>query len=656
VRRALSLLLALVPLALAPAASAQAWQPPAPSSALAPLEPVSNGPIAFPSATAPKIVIGVAPGADLDAVAAALQPYTSSLVLERAVGEISLVASNGAAVADIAAHDPRIAFAQPQRTWSQLADPADAVDPNTGVAFDWQYDAVNAGPALAAVGGGSSTPIAIVDSGLDTAQPDLAGRPLPGFDATGTDGTVADTDGHGTFVTGLIAMVDGNGIGGKGIGGTTPVLPVRATIDGQYTDTALITGITWAADHGAGVINLSLGGPTDDPALDRAIDYATSKNVLVVASAGNSNTTQEHDQTMYPAAYVGGSAGGWSIGLSVGATMPNGQVASFSTHNSAVSIAAPGAGPSTCELGVYSTIPVSTSATEWDDTSDPCNSVFSTDPANPLLGRFAYGQGTSFSAPIVSAVAALARKANPRLTPAQVADVLRRSAHQTTGTGWNEYTGAGVVDAAAAVSLAALYDTAPPVVSLTAAAKLGAVQVDLTANDVANAGEALAGGVTLGLETSTDGVTYSPLVLPGVASIHQLIPTAHAIWVRATVCDADRNCAQQVVGPTTPLVAPGSPVAKVHSSVHLHVVAHKHRRLSLRLALGSGVNGKAVVQVESWTGKTWRAFDRVSLGFGKSRTITKKVAKSGRYKLRARVMAGPSFLGAVSGPVSLRVR
>jgi subtilisin family serine protease len=656
VRRALSLLLVLVPLALAPAASAQAWQPPVASSSLAPLEPISDGPLAFPSRSAPQIVIGVAAGADLDAVAAALRPFSSSLVLERAVGEIALVASNGAAVADLAANDPRIAFAQPQRTWSQLAEPADAVDPSTGVAYDWQYDAVNAGPALAAVGGGSSTPIAVVDSGVDAAQPDLRGL-LPGFDATGGDGTVADTDGHGTFVTGLIAMVDGNGIGGRGIGGTTPVLPVRATIDGRYSDTALIAGITWAADHGAGVINLSLGGPTDDPALDRAIDYATAENVLVVASAGNSNTTQQHDAPIYPAAYVGGSGGGWSVGLSVGATMPNGQVASFSTHNSAVSLAAPGASPSTCELGVYSTIPVSSTATEWDDTSNACNSIFSTDPGNALLGRFAYGQGTSFSAPIVSAVAALARKANPRLTPSQVADVLRRSAHQTTGSGWNEYTGAGVVDAAAAVQLAALYDTAPPVIALTSDAKLGAVQVDLTADDAANAGEALAGGVTLGLETSTDGATYTPLVLPGTASIHQLIPTTRAVWVRATVCDADHNCAQQTIGPTVPLVSPGSPAAKTRSSVQLHLVGRAHRKLRLRLALGKGVSGgKAVVQVESWTGKTWRAFDRVSLGFGKSRTITKKVAKTGRYKLRARLMAGPSFLGAVSGPVELRVR
>ena len=177
--------------------------------------------------------------------------------------------------------------------------------PSTGLAYDWQYDAVQAGPAIAAVGGGSSTIVAVVDSGVDVAQPDLAGRLLPGYDATRGDGTVFDSVGHGTFVAGLISMVDGNGIGAKGVAGATRVLPVRASVDGSFTDDATVRGITWAADNGAGVINLSLGGPGDDPALDRAIDYATAKGALVVASAGNSGN-DPGNPVDYPAAYVGG--------------------------------------------------------------------------------------------------------------------------------------------------------------------------------------------------------------------------------------------------------------------------------------------------------------------------------------------------------------
>jgi subtilisin family serine protease len=656
--RAVLVLAALALLALPAGASARAWQPPASPDALTPISPIQSGPLVFPARSAPRIIVGVAPGADLDAVAAALRPFASSLTILRPVGEIALQASNGAAVADLAARDPRIAFAEPDRSLHAFADPADSIDVATGFPFDWQYDAVQAGPALAAVGGGSSTIVAVVDTGVDVNQPDLAGRLLPGFDATGTGGGVFDNVGHGTFVAGLIAMVDGNGIGGKGVAGNTRVLPVRVSTDAtNISDAALISGITWAADNGAGVINLSLGGDTDDASLDRAIDYAASKNVLVVASAGNSNTQVDQDATEYPAAYVGGVTGGWSIGLSVGATMPNNQVASFSTHNAEVSISAPGAGGTGCSFGVFSTIPVSTLSTEWDDTSDPCNSIFDTDVTNPLLGRFAYGEGTSFSAPIVSAVAALARQANPALTPGQLADVLRRSATQTMGTGWNESTGAGIVNAAAAVALAPTYDTLGPALSFTAVPKIGGVQTDLTATDVASPGETPAGGLSIGLEESRDGVNYGPYVLPGPATIHQLIGVAVPIWLRATACDANHNCTQQVLGPVGQLAAPiAPPPSKARSTVQLRILSHKHNRLKLRVALGAGAGGSAIVQVESWTGKTWSAFGRVSVPFGKSRTITSRVRKKGRYRLRAHVLAGNTFLAAFSGPVSLRLK
>ena len=217
--------MAVLVLAAPAVAGAETWNPAAPATqTLAPLEPMAAGAtLAFPSPTAPRIIVGVAPGADLDAVAAELRPYASSLRIERAVGEVSLEASNGAAVAELAAHDPRIAFAQPDATLAAQADQFDSVDPATGILYDWQYDAVQAGPAIAAVGGGSSTIVAIVDSGVDVGQPDLAGRILPGYDATQTDQTVTDLVGHGTFVAGLISMVDGNGIGGKGVAGATNV-------------------------------------------------------------------------------------------------------------------------------------------------------------------------------------------------------------------------------------------------------------------------------------------------------------------------------------------------------------------------------------------------------------------------------------------------
>ena len=648
---------ALIPVLLvaAPAtAAAHAWNPgPAGGDALAPLEPISAGsPLVFPSRSAPRIIVGVASGADLDAVAAELRPYASELQILRAVGELSLEASNGAAVADLAARDARIAFAQPDRMLSAQADQFDTVDPVTGILYDWQYDDVQAGPAIAAVGGGSSTIVAIVDSGIDLGQPDLAGRILPGYDATQTDQTVTDLVGHGTFVAGLISMVDGNGIGGKGVAGATNVLPIRASLDTGFRENATIAGITWAADHGAGVINLSLGGPNDDPALDRAIDYAAARNVLVVASAGNDGDTSG-SQANYPASYVGGVDGGWSIGLSVGATMPTNQIASFSTHNDNVSISAPGAGPSGCSFGDFSTLPTNNLDTEWD-TADACNSVFYTSPAHVALeGRWGYGEGTSFAAPIVSGVAALVRQANPTLGAAQVADVLRRSATQTLGTGWNQFTGAGIVNATAAVKLAQVYDTTPPVATLTAVPRVGGIQVDVTAVDAVDAGKTPANGLTTRLATSADGTNYTTAVSATAGELHQLVATSGPTWFQSTVCDANRNCASNVSGPLNALVA--APVA--HPSLKLRVVKSARRKLMVSVSLGKGAaGGEVVVQIETWTGKRWRAFDRVGVTFGKTVTRTEHVHRRGRYRLRARLAAGPSYRQATSHPVTLHVK
>ena len=332
-------------------------------------------PAPVPVALGPAHHRGRRAGCDLDAIAAELRPYASSLQILRAVGEVSLVASNGAAVADLVARDPRIAFASPDRTLTAQADPFDAVDPATAIPYDWQYDAVQAGPALAAAGGGSSTVVAIIDSGVDVGQPDLAGHLLPGYDATGSDGTVTDEVGHGTFVTGLVAMVDGNGIGGKGIGGGTMVLPIRASLDTGFRETVTIAAVIWAADNGAGVINLSLGGSDDDPALDRAIDYAAARTCSSSRRrATTAYTTGEPGQLpggVRRRRPGGGGGTGWSIGLSVGATMPDDQLASFSTpqpvRHGRRSRRRRASG---CALGVFSTLPTNVITTEWDD-SDP---------------------------------------------------------------------------------------------------------------------------------------------------------------------------------------------------------------------------------------------------------------------------------------------
>ena len=127
-------------------------------------------------------------------------------------------------------------------------------------------------------------------------------------------------------------------------------------------------------------------------------------------------------------------------------------MASFSNHNEFVSLAAPGASGGSCEFGVFSTLPANT-GTEWDNPKS-CSRVVTEAGA-----RYAYGEGTSFAAPIVSGLAALAWQAERGLASEQVAEVMVRSANRG---GWNEFTGAGVVDGKNAVDIAALYDVIGP--------------------------------------------------------------------------------------------------------------------------------------------------------------------------------------------------
>ncbi len=149
------------------------------------------------------------------------------------------------------------------------------IDPSTGIPYSWAFDAVNAGPAIAAVGGGSSFPVGIIDTGVDTSEPDLAGRIATlRHDASGGE-DVTDKVGHGTMVAGVIAMVAGNGIGGRGIAGATQIVPIRVSTTGLFFSDAVAQSIVWAVDHGVRVVNMSLGGTElVSPALSRAMAYA----------------------------------------------------------------------------------------------------------------------------------------------------------------------------------------------------------------------------------------------------------------------------------------------------------------------------------------------------------------------------------------------
>ena len=245
---------------------------------------------------------------------------------------------------------------------------------------------------------GSGVRVAVIDSGVDRTHRDL-GRVLPGVDFV-DGGRVTDPNGHGTFVSGVVAAVRGNGRGIAG-GSRATILPIRALDSRGYgRDSTIARGIRWAVGHGADIINLSLGGSRTSPVLADALRVAERREVLVVASSGNSGGTKKS----YPAATP--------TVLAVGATDDVDRLTWFSQHGDWVDLVAPG----------------------WNITS--------TVPGD----RYATGSGTSFSAPLVSAAAALLVGKHPRWPADRLRSVLLAGTADTGPVGPDTFTGFGTVD------------------------------------------------------------------------------------------------------------------------------------------------------------------------------------------------------------------
>ena len=493
-----------------------------------------------------QVLVGVRAHAALPAVAGRLRRLGARPRPFHTIGVLAAAVPSGAAVARALGADPRVAYIERDRRLELAIDPFDTVDApwGSGIKYTWAFDAVRATDAIAAAGGGSDRTVAVIDTGLDLSHPEFAGRVARTYDTAYGDGEVTDEIGHGTFVSGLIAAIDGNGIGGKGVAGATRVIAVRASRDGGFTVGELIAGIDFAIRNGARVINMSLAGEDFTVSQARALEAAFLNDVLPVAASGNEG--QRNNPLGFPAAAVGGRRGGKGIGLSVSATRPDGSWADFSSHNDYVSLAAPGAGSSGCEFGVFSTLPA-TYSTAWDS-FDSCSRVYTQGGA-----RFAYGEGTSFSAPIAAGIAALAWQVEPRLASEQVAEVLVRSASQTVGSGWNEFTGAGVVDGAAAAALARSYDVSAPSPRGRARRRgPGAVGVRVTrTRDRTEPGRELAGRVRYGLLVSRDGgQRYSVAVGQRRRPFRKRLRLSgrRANVLVATACDGNGNCALKRLG------------------------------------------------------------------------------------------------------------
>lgn len=333
---------------------------------------------------------------------------------------------------------PGVRFVERLAAREQHVEPALSLPAGRVLPWEWQYavtreDAVPPWVLRAA----SAMTIGVVDSGADLTAPDLAEKAPATYNVRTGSADVTDTLGHGTFVSALAAGSTTNNEGIAGFGGDARLLVVKAAAaDGSFTDLDEANGIVYAVDHGARVLNLSLGGPNTSTTERRAIDYAAAHGVLLVVAAGNE--AQAGNPVEYPAALVQpvGSKGVGGVGLAVGASTISGTRAQFSNVGSYISLVAPGD-------GVFSAVATGAALARFPRVALP----------GSLAGEYGYASGTSFSAPEVSGAAALVWAANPLLDAAGVAEVLKASA---SGNGvWNADVGYGVIDVGDAVALAA---------------------------------------------------------------------------------------------------------------------------------------------------------------------------------------------------------
>jgi hypothetical protein len=291
--------------------------------------------------------------------------------------------------------------------------------------------------------------VAVVDSGSGP-HPDLVENLLPGRSIIGTvetqDGRDIDASGHGTHVSGIIAAVANNGIGGSGVAPNAKILPIQVLDQaGQGDARDVAAGVRFAADNGARVINLSLGGATESSSLTQAITYANDKGVLVVAAAGNGGAA---DKPKWPASL--------DLTLAVTAVDQANNATSFDQRGDYIDISAPGTSILSTSRGIYKP--------EKCLTDEP---------------RMCFESGTSMAAGFVAGAAALLFAAEPRVTNAQVRDILLRTATDIGEPGRDVTFGAGLINMVAA--LAELQRMYPPIAAPQLAA-VGHVGETLVAN------------------------------------------------------------------------------------------------------------------------------------------------------------------------------
>ena len=334
-------------------------------------------------------------------------------------GAVQATMAGLSATADVQIVHVRLFFPCVLRGYASKRLPNDPLYPQ-----QWAYAHINAPQAWYTTVGDGGPIVAVLDTGVDLTHPDLAANLVPGATFVSANdncpappSSPSDDNGHGTHVAGIVAAVGDNGVGVAGMNWHARLMPVKVLdCTGSGGAEAVQAGLHWAVDHGAKVVNLSLGAfsaSSPSPFLAEGINYAVSKGAVVVAAAGNLSPGIASGTPSWPAAYPGV--------IGVGATDSSDKVTSFSNSGYFVDVVAPG------------------------------YSILSTYPRSLNVVGYAYESGTSMSTPFVSGLAALLLSVNPSLSTTDVTNDILLSARDLGTPGWDPAYGYGLIDAGAAL-------------------------------------------------------------------------------------------------------------------------------------------------------------------------------------------------------------
>jgi hypothetical protein len=412
------------------------------------------------------------------------------------------------AVAKAFANRPEVEFAEPDG----LVEP-DRIPNDPDFPSQWHLTQIGGPTAWDSITGNTSVIIAILDTGVDSTHPDLTAKIVPGWNVWDGNSNTSDVYGHGTAVAGTAAASADNLDGVASVAWNSRIMPIRISdTNGTASYSTAASGLTWAADHGARVANLSYS-MTDNSTVTSAAKYFQGKGGVVTMSAGNYSTFDSTSDNPYV--------------LTVSATNGYDSLSSYSNTGNNIDVSAPG------------------------------DSILTTTNG----GGYGWWSGTSFSAPITAGVAALVMSANPNLSGSQVQDIIKKSADDLGPSGWDSTYGWGRVDAASAVAMAlngsggGSSDTTPPTVTIgypgAGATVSGTITVQTSANDASGiaAVSMMVDGSLIGTDTSS----------PYVFSLNTSDFSNDAHTITATAVDTAGNSANTTVTVTFNNVADSTP-------------------------------------------------------------------------------------------------